>query len=284
MSAPPLVKMSLPPELINHILKFLRDDRESLEAASLVAKAWTSWSQAHLFETLHLKIYNIDNWFENIPPDVDGPASYTRTLTLEDRPNLFWITPQYLDSHISGSSFTSFRDVRSLSLIHWNAAFFDGVPQEPYFGHFGTSLRSLSLRHCRLDPATLFDLLSLLPNVQDLAIARLFPRYRKLVTIPDVPEITPSFRGALSLADLSSGHLVLKALAALPLRFTTITIEMCIFHEADTYQMLLTSCRDTLVTLRFGEGYRCALRVCPGLIKSVLTFLYFQICPFQTSR
>jgi len=258
-SAPLVAKMSLPPELIDHILEFLHDDRESLEAASLVAKAWTSWSQAHIFETLHLTPINIQRWLKNISPDVDGPASHTRTLTLEEYRLLPWINPQYLDFPFS--SLASFRDVRSLSLVHWNATLFNGASPEPYFGHFGKSLRALSLRFCTLAPATLFDLFSLLPNVQDLTIAYLFPHSGKPDTIPDVPEITPSFRGTLSLADLDSGHLILKALAALPLRFTTISIQGCTFYEPDAYQMLLTSCRDTLVVLRFEKSYRGALRV-----------------------
>jgi len=278
--------MSLPPELIGRIVNLLRDDRRSLEAASLVSRAWTSWSQAHLFETLHLRLYNVQRWLKNIPPDVNGPASHTRTLTLEDSPYLSWINPQYLDSRVPGSSFASFRNVRSLSLVRWNAILLHGASPEPYFGHFGKSLRSLDLQLCTLDPVALFDFFSLLPNVQNLAITctHLIPHSLIFGAAPDVPEITPSFRGALSLANLNSGHLILKALAAFPLHFTTISIEKCSFHEPDAYRMLLTSCRDTLVTLRFGESCQCALGVCPGPIQSVLTFLHFQIGPFQTSR
>jgi hypothetical protein len=105
-----------------------------------------------------------------------------------------------------------------------------------------------------------------------LEIAYLFPYSAALDTIPDVPKVTPSFCGTLLLADLGSGHLILKALAALPLRFTTISIQGCTFHEPDVYQMLLTSCRETLVTLRFEKSYRGVLGVCPGLIQRVLTF------------
>jgi len=264
--------MFLPPELIDHILEFLRDDRESLAATSLVAKAWTTWSQARIFEPLHLSPTNLQGWLKNIPPDADGPASYTRTLTLEEFRLLPWINPQYLDFPFS--SLASFREVRSLSLVHWNATLFNGASPEPYFGHFGKSLHALSLRFCTLDPVTLFDLFSLLPNVQDLEIAYLFSHSGALETIPDVPEITPSFRGTLSLADLDSGHLILKALAALPLHFTTISIRGCTFYEPDSYQMLLASCRDTLVTLLFEKSYRGTL----GVLFSGL------ISPSRTSR
>jgi hypothetical protein len=254
--------MSLPPELIDRILKSLRDDPKSLMVASLISKAWTTWSHAYLFESVHLKPANLQHWLKSTSQDVDALASHTRTLTLEEYRLLPWINPQYLDLPLS--NLTSFRDVRSLSLIHWNATLFNGASPEPYFGHFGKSLRALNLRFCMLEPVILFNFLSLLPNVQDLEIAYLFPYSAALDTIPDVPKVTPSFCGTLLLADLASGHLILKALAALPLRFTAISIRGCTFHEPDVYQMLLTSCRETLVTLRFEKSYRGVLGVCRG--------------------
>jgi len=259
-----LTEMFLPPELIDRILKSLRDDPRSLIAASLVSKAWTSWSQAYLFESAHLMPRNLHRWqwLQDAPQGVNSPTSHTRTLTLEEYRLSPWINPQYL--YFSLSSLASFRDVRSLSLLQWNATLFNGASPEPYFGHFGKSLRALSLRFCTLDPANLFGFLSLLPNVQDLEIAYLYPHHATLDTIPDVPKVTPSFCGTLSLADLSSGHLTLKALAALPLHFTTIRIRGCTFNEPDAYQLLLTSCRETLISLRFEKSYRGVLECFRG--------------------
>lgn len=274
--------MILPPELIDRILKSLRGDPESLMAAGLISKAWTGWSQTHLFESVHLKPPNLPRWLTNVPQGPDGPASHTRALTLEEYRLTPWINPQYLDFPLS--NLTSFRDVRSLTLVQWNATLFHGVSPEPYFGHFGKSLRALSLRFCTLDPTTLFEFLSLLPNVQDLEIAYLFPHSATFDTIPDVPNVTPDFGGTLSLADLASGHLLLKALAALPLRFTTVSIRGCTFHEPDVYQMLFSSCQDTLVSLRFEKSYRGVLELFPALVQSVLTPLHPQIDPFQTSH
>lgn len=267
--APP--RMSFPPELIDHILKSLRDDPKSLSAASLVSKAWTSWGQAYLFESVHLTPANLPTWLEVIPPEVDGLASHTRTLTLEEYRLLPWINPQNLDfpfSHLA-----SFRNVRSLALVQWNATLFHGASPEPYFGHFGKTLRTLSLRFCTLDPASLFNLLSLLPNLQDLEVAYLFPCSGPPNTIPDTPKVTPSFRGTLSLADLGSGHLILKAIAALPLHFTTVNIRACTFYEPEAYQTLLTGCRESLVVLSFDKSYRGALGVYPGDVQPVLTLI-----------
>ena len=278
----PSHKMSLPPELIDRVLKSLRDDTQSLLATSLVSKTWASWSQYYLFESVHLSPRNIKRWLKNLSPDIDTLASRTRTLTLEEFRLLPWINPQNLD--FPPSTLASFRDVRSLSLVQWNATLFHGASAEPYFGHFGRSLRALSLRFCTLDPGTLFNFFSLLPNVQDLEIAYLFPYFGESDTTPDVPEVTPSFCGTLTLADLGSGHHILKTVAALPLHFTNISIRGCTFYDPSAYQMLLTSCRDTLVVLRFERSYRGALGACPGPVRSVLIFLHLQIGLFQTSH
>ena len=273
-------EMSLPPELINRILGHLGDDSESLRAMALVSKDWAGWCQAHLFNSVHLKPPTLKGWLENISPEVGGPASHTRTLTLEEYRLIPWINPQYLDFPLS--NLASFSGVKSLSLIQWNAILFRGASPEPYFGHFGKALRAVGLRFCTFDPATLFDFLSLLPNVDDLEIAHPHTHSEVSNTIPDVPEVTPGFRGTLSLADLSSGPLVLKALARLPLHFSTIRIKGCPFYEPDGYQLLLTSCRDTLVTLRFEESYRGTLSVRSELLRCVLTLPIFQIAPSQT--
>lgn len=256
-----LSTMSLPPELINRILGHLTDDSKSLKATSLVSKTWAGWCQAHLFESVHLTPPMLRDWLRDVSLEVGGPASHTRTLTLEEHRLTPWINPHFLDFPLS--NLASFSDVRSLSLIQWNATLFNGAPPGPYLGHFGNSLRALSLRFCTLDPVILFDFLSLLPKVEDLEIAFLWPPPVALDTIPDVPGVTPSFRGTLSLADLNSGHLILKALATLPLHFSTIRIKGCTFYEPGAYQMLLTSCRDTLINLRFEECYRGALWNCP---------------------
>ena len=261
-SAPPRQhQMTFPPELIDRILKYLRDDPHSLSAASLVSKAWVGWGQAYLFESVHLSPANLRRWAGNVPPYVDGPASHTRTLTLEEYRLIPWINPQSSDFPLS--NLASFSNVRSLALIQWNTTLFDGVSPEPYFGHFGKSLRALSLRFCTLDPATLFNFFALLPNVQDLEIACPSPQSGPN-TVPDIPKITPSFYGTLSLSDLNFDHCILKAVAALPLHFAAINIRGCTFYEPEAYQMLLTSCRDTLVTLRFQGSYRGVLESSPG--------------------
>jgi hypothetical protein len=259
--------MSLPPELINRVLKHLSDDSESLRALSLVSKAWASWCQAHLFKTVHLTPPILRHWLKDVSTEADGPASHTRTLTLEEYRLIPWINPHFLDFPLP--NLASFSDVRSLSFINWNATLFNGASPEPYFGHFGKSLRILSLRFCMLDPVILFDFLSLLPKLEDLEITYPCPPPVPPDTIPDVPDLTPSFCGTLSLTNYTSEYILLKALATLPLHFSTIRIKGCAFYEPDAYQMLLNSCRDTLVALRFEESYRGALLLFPGFYQIV---------------
>ena len=157
--------MPFPPELIDRILKSLRYDRQSLTATSLVSKAWTSWSggQAYIFKTVHLIPEELPYWLKSIPPDANGPTSHTRKLMLEGFPGSPRAVPRNPDFlHLD---LALFRGVMSLALVQWNATPLDGALPEPYFGHFGKSSRALSLQFCTLDPATLFDLFSLLPNI-----------------------------------------------------------------------------------------------------------------------
>ena len=247
-------KMSLPPELIHHILGHLSDDSQFLRAMSLVSKDWVTWCQTHLFKSVHLRPPTLKSWLKNVSPEVGGPASHTRTLILEEYRLIPWINPRYLDFPLS--RLESFSDVRSLSLIQWNATLFNGAPLEPHLGHFGRSLRTLSLQFCTFNPVTFLGLLSLLPNVEDLEIAYPYLYSDTPETIPGVPDVSPSFRGTLSLGDLNSGHLILKSLAALPLHFSAIRIRGCTFYEPEAYQILLTNCRHSLLTLRFEESYR----------------------------
>ncbi|KAF9779609.1 hypothetical protein BJ322DRAFT_1214207 [Thelephora terrestris] len=237
--------MYLPPELIRQILDHLSDDVESLRAMALVSKAWASWCRAHLFKSVHLRPNTAEAWFKNVSHEVDGPASHTRALTLEDRSGVRWINPQcsYLP-HLA-----SFSNVRSLSFRHWDATRFNAASLEPHFGHFGKSLRAVRLRFCKFGPAGFFDFLSLLPNVDDLEIGDVYEHPERPDTVPDIPGATPNFHGTLSLGDLYSPWLS-EALAMLPLRFSTIEINNRGIYAQDVYQPLFTSCRDTLVTLR----------------------------------
>jgi hypothetical protein len=275
--------MSLPLELIDRILGHLSDDSESLKAMSLVSKAWVSWCQARLFKSIRLTPYNHDR-FKIVSQEIDGPASHTRTLTLEENRFVHWINPQY--PYFPLSNLASFTHVRSLSFIQWDTTRFRGPSLENHFGHFGKSLRSLSLQFCTFDPVTLFDFFSLLPNVDDLELACYSRDPTVPHTIPDVPEVTPNFCGTLSLGNLTSVHLH-KALATFPLRFSTIRIKdfgYDHFYEQDAHQPLFTSCRDTLVTLLLVVNNSGVMRICSGLLHSVLTTPIFQICPSQTSH
>lgn len=273
--------MFLPPELIHRILGHLSDDPKFLKVMSLVSKGWATWCQTHLFKSVHLKPPTLKSWLKNVVPEVGGPASHTRVLILEEYRLIPWINPRYLDFPLS--RLESFSDVSSLSLIQWNATLFNGAPLEPHLGHFGRSLRTLNLQFCTFNPATFFDFLSLLPNVEDLEIACPYLYSDTLDTIPNVPNVAPGFHGTLSLGELNSGHLILKCLAALPLHFSAIRISGCTFYEPEAYQMLLTSCRDSLLTLRFEDSYRGTSKF-RNVSFEVLIFPNLQTGLSQTSR
>ncbi|KAF9779605.1 hypothetical protein BJ322DRAFT_366333 [Thelephora terrestris] len=250
-----LAEMSLPPELISRILRDLGDDTESLRSISLVSKAWVGCCQAHLFKSVHLRPTTLKGWSKNVCKAVGGPGSHTRTLMLEESHSLHWINPQY--PRFPLSNLASFSDVRFLSLIQWDSTHFDGASLEPYFGHFGNSLRAMNLQSCTFDPATLVDFLCLLPNLDDLWLSHCFLHSATPTTTLSVPEVTPTFRGTLSLGDLGSVYFF-EALAKLPLRFSTIKLKDYHCHGEGAYELLLNSCRDTLVALHYMHIHRDA--------------------------
>jgi hypothetical protein len=212
--------------------------------------------------------------------EVGGPGSHTRTLILDEYVLELWIDPNFHFPGLPLSTLASFTYVRSLTFFEWKPPLFNGASLEPYFGHFGKSLRALSPQMCTLDPATLFDLLSLLPKVEDLEISYPLPSSPAPDIIPDIPAVTPSFCGALLVVDPGEGSLLLKALATLPLHFSIVRIYGGAYHDPEPCQMLLTSCRDTMVTIIFWPSFRGALRHCPGLNQSV-HFPNFPLHPSQ---
>ncbi|KAF9779606.1 hypothetical protein BJ322DRAFT_1113406 [Thelephora terrestris] len=162
-----------------------------------------------------------------------------------------WIDPEFL--YFPLSNLKTFSDVRSLSFIRWDAILFRGASLEPYFGHFGKSLRAVSLQSCDLDAAILFNLLSFLPNVDDIEIERPLPCTKEPDIILDARKVTPNFRGTLSLTDFSSTVPILEAITTLPLHFSTIRIKGCSSKELSAYQLLLACCVDTLITFHYEQ-------------------------------
>ncbi|OCH84584.1 hypothetical protein OBBRIDRAFT_741339, partial [Obba rivulosa] len=45
---------TLPPELTDHIIDFLHDDRQALQACALVSRAWLPSAQLHLFYDIQI--------------------------------------------------------------------------------------------------------------------------------------------------------------------------------------------------------------------------------------
>lgn len=215
--------MSLPLQLIDRILKSLHDDPKSLPATSLVSKDWTNWGQAYLFESVHLTLANLQCWLKNTPLDVDGPASHTCTLALEGMHIRPWVKSRNSDFLLS--NLASFRYVGSLVLVQWDVT--NDALVESYFDRFGKSLGALSLviLHVRSsDPLRSLIPLSKPPTPGNRIP---FPPPHSLHTMSDIPEVIPSFCGMLSLTDLYSNDPIFKAVAILPVYFTTISIQSC---------------------------------------------------------
>ena len=72
---------SLPPEITEHIINFLRDDTETLKYCSLVSKSWVLLSRKHLFcEVVFSSLDDFEAWKKIFPDPVNSPARFTRFL------------------------------------------------------------------------------------------------------------------------------------------------------------------------------------------------------------
>ena len=229
--------MSLPPEIIDHIIDFVGDLR-TLGACSLVAKNWVARSRVYLFRESIL--FSNRRWQKIMPVGDASPARYTRTLTLAqgntyrgrwiDADRLFPFLPHLKD----------FKNVEKLILDGWHPSEFTDDGLKTYFGHFGERLRSLELSGERMTPDSFFVLLGLFPNLEDLYLKQKVSgiRTNRFLTV------SSKLSGRLTIRAYSS--FTFFTLCELPLRFR----EICLHEHEHDYQGLIDACAETLVDFR----------------------------------
>ena len=228
--------MSLPPEIIDHIIDFINNHR-TLQASSLVAKSWVCRSRTNLFQNVVL--YSHRRWQKVMPVGDASPAVYTRTLTLAqgNTPQGRWIHTDNLYPFFS--HLRDFKNVENLILDGWIPSRFSEGGLKKYFGHFGEHLRSLELAGERMSPDSFLVLLGLLPNLEDLSVKE---RIEGEAT-SRVLAVSPKLSGRLTIRVKME---TFSAICMLPLRFR----EMCLHEHQHDYQELIDACAETLVDFR----------------------------------
>ena len=126
------------PEIFDHIVDLLHDNRHTLEQCCLISKSWVPRTRRHLFVHVELRLEDqVELWKEMFPDPEKSPAYYTRSLkiigrTLRNAGESGWITGfsrvEQLDFELIGRS-----DV--------------DIPFATFSGTLSHSLRSLYLWH-----------------------------------------------------------------------------------------------------------------------------------------
>jgi len=228
--------MSLPPEIIDHIIDFVNNHR-ILRVCSLVAKSWVRRSRVNLFRNVVL--FSHRRWQKAMPVGNASPAIYTRTLTLVqgNTPQSRWIHTDNLYPFLS--HLQDFKNVENLILDGWIPRKFSEGGLKKYFGHFGKHLRSLELAGERMEPDSFLVLLGLLPNLEDLCVKELIEGK----ATSRVLAVSPKLSGRLTMRIKME---TFSTICMVPLRFR----EICLHEHQHDYQELIDACAKTLVDFR----------------------------------
>ena len=154
----------LPPEIHDSIVDSLRDEPETLKQCCLVSKSWVPRARKHLFGTVIVEQeHHLEAWRNTFPDLVESPAYHAHTLfigcphavTTGDAEVGGWIRAFY--NVVNLEVWTGLdSDDRDVSLIP--------------FHNFSPALKSLRVFASSIPRSRVFDFVSSLPLLEDLAM------------------------------------------------------------------------------------------------------------------
>ncbi|KAF9648102.1 hypothetical protein BDM02DRAFT_2358489 [Thelephora ganbajun] len=236
--------------IIAHVLL----DAPTLKACSMTCRSWYIATLPHLHHTLTLRKYPSDPTHAELRPlrKLDKMRLLPFVKRLRILQGGLTASPWFLPTTFNCRNlayFSTLTNVQVLGIDNLDLGMF--VPEaQLYFGHFTSTLRSLTLRTPRGTYNQLLYLLGLFPNIDDFRLI-----YYPTPESPPpgqvlVPRSAPSLRGRLTLSSFG-GEGFLRDLSKLAggLRFRHMDL-----FDADGTRFLLDTCADTLETLRIYPG------------------------------
>ena len=241
----------LPYEIVEMIVACITH-RATLKACSLTCRSWYIVTAPHLYHTLVLGVTKKPT----IPHLEEKPLSrlhgHRMPLAVKEiwvrQELLRWFSPQAF-SRSDLRNFSAFSHIRTLRVQKLEIYRF--MPDiERYFGHFSSTLQSITLYQPVCTPRQLSHFLSLFSNLDNIEISGGYrPRLKRTLPDPElVPFSAPKLRGQL---ELYASHWA---------EIWTYLINLCgglQFHSMDLRRaascapILLEACAKTLETLRF---------------------------------
>ncbi|KAF9644820.1 hypothetical protein BDM02DRAFT_3121298 [Thelephora ganbajun] len=240
-------QVHLPPEILDYIVDFLRDQPETLKQCCLVSKSWVSRTRKHLFANIEFPIADdLETWKEIFIDPSGSPAHHTRTLRIdcvgavkeEDAEEDGWI-PTF--SCVTRLWLVLDRD----SVSRYNHA----ISSTPLH-KFSSSLKSLRVSASVLPYSWVWNLVRSLSLLEDLAL--IGPdSYEQWDSQPAAyPSVSPAFTGTLEL-DLFAMEGITRRLLDLPngLHFRKFTFSWRRKDDIRWMEELMVACSDTLESL-----------------------------------
>ena len=237
---------SLPPEILDLVVKYLHDERTVLNACSTVSKSWVPRARRYLFFRIEFSPESpIELWIRTFPVPSSSPAHHARTLSFHDftivaaavthaRP---WINAFHHIVHLQMKDVQWDDDPSQVSLV-------------PFQGSFPI-LKSLSLKRCYIPAPEALSFICSFPILKDLDLGLFFASDETAIDEWNPPSISPEPTGTLHLA--GKIRPVIPRLLNLPnfFRFSEITIVFDV-HDVNLANDLVLKCSDSLESLSIG--------------------------------
>ena len=238
----------LPPEILDHIIDLLHDERETLKRCCLVSRSWVPRSRRILFANIEILYVNqLKLWKKRFPDVANSPAYHTRTLSVG--------CPDFVveEDAEEGGWIRAFSSVECLNVHDYDRYLLSTskLPLTPFRG-FSSTLKSLHLSSIPLPSPDLFYLIYSSPLLEDLTVAGRYqssgrdenPHWLP----PDLPSTSPPFTGSLDLRIHGGMGNTVSRLLDLPngLHFRNLTLPWRCEEDLQWIKALVERCSHTL--------------------------------------
>ena len=252
--------VNLPQDLLEIIIADLGDDVFSLKVFSATCYSWYLAAAPHLHRTLTLEDRPSDLTHAELKPLAKlhkmNLLPFVKKLLIRSSSFEPWFSPRKFDRQTL-RLFSALTNIQQLRIERFELSkFILGV--ERYFGHFASTLRSISLTISSGTPRQLLHFLAFFPNLDDIEI-EYYP-----TTKPDaatgagselaVPFSVPSLRGQLKLAHFPS-ETIFKDMITL---FGGLRFRYMDLFNVEGSRLILGACADTLQTVRVYPTVPCS--------------------------
>ena len=239
---------NIPPEVLDHTVDFLHDDQEALKKCCIASKSWIPRTRTHLFARIELRsAVKLELWKRMFPDNSNSPAHHTHTLLLR--------CPEVATAADAGddSWIHAFSRVTQL-LVQAYPTNLKGLEVSLIpFRRFSPILKSLCLYSSSLQNSQIFDLISTLPHLEDLALTvnGIRDDASNFDAPPAVGQPSPAFTGTLHLAISGKIEPIVRWLLGLPdgLHFRKLVLSRLDGEDLQSATALVAGCLYTLECL-----------------------------------